>query len=160
MKTAAFLCRAVALFGGALLLVVMMLVVVSVIGRAFSGMGLGPVPGDFELVEMFTAVAIFCFLPWCQLERGHVAVDILAGPLGPRRDAALAVLFNLGMTAVAAFILWRLWAGMQDKITYSETTFILQLPVWWGYAACLPFAGLFIVISALTVWRSLKEALG
>ena len=36
-----------ALIGGVLLTLLTLLVVVSVIGRSFSGMGLGPVPGDY-----------------------------------------------------------------------------------------------------------------
>ena len=44
--------------------------VASIVGRALSGLGLGlgPVPGDFELVEAGTALAVFCFLPWCHLK--------------------------------------------------------------------------------------------
>jgi len=60
-----------ALTGGVLLALLTVLVVVSVIGRSFSGMGLGPVPGDYELVEMGVGVAIFFFMPWCYLQGGH-----------------------------------------------------------------------------------------
>ena len=152
------LCRLLALIGGGLLLLVTVLVVVSVTGRSLVPFGLGPVPGDFELVETASAFAIFCFLPWCQLEKGHIAVDVLVPALGPRRDALLAAVYNFIMTLVAGLIAWRLWAGMTDKMTYNETTFILQYPVWWGYAACLPIAGLFVIAAAWTVVRSLQEA--
>ena len=151
------LCLALAIAGGLVLLLVMAIVVVSVTGRALSPLGLGPIPGDFELVEVGTAAAVFSFLPWCQWERGHVAVDILARALGRRLDAALSIVYNALMTGVAAFILWRLWAGMQDKITYNETTFILQFPVWWGYAACIPLAAVFAAVSAWCVVRSAVE---
>jgi TRAP-type C4-dicarboxylate transport system permease small subunit len=151
------LSRLLALIGGALLLVVTILVVVSVGGRALIWAGLGPVPGDFELVEAATALAVFCFLPWCQMERGHVSVDVFADMLGPRVDAVLQIAFNILMTAAAAFILWRLWAGMQDKMQYNETTFILQFPVWWGYAACVPVAAVFVLVCAWTVVRSATE---
>lgn len=156
------LSRLLALLGGLLLLAVIAIVVVSVIGRELAayGMGPGPIPGDFELVEAATALAIFCFMPWCQMERGHVSVDILAALIGPRFDAALSVLFNVLMTVIAGFILWRLWAGMMDKIQYNETSFILQFPVWWGYAVCVPVAGVFVVAAAWTVVRSLIETIG
>ncbi len=151
------LSRLLALLGGVLLILVTVLVVVSVSGRALVWAGLAPVPGDFELVEAATALAIFCFLPWCQIQRGHVAVDVFVELLGPRADAALSVLFNALMTVVAGFILWRLWAGMLDKMQYNETTFILQFPVWWGYAVCVPVAGVFVVVAAWTVVRSVVE---
>ena len=151
--------RAFALLGGVVLVALMLLVVISITGRALIPLGLKPVPGDFELVEMGTAFAIFCFLPWCQLQRGHVSVDILAPMLGRRRDAALSVFHNLAMTVVSAFIAWRLWAGMLDKMQYKETTYILGLPVWWGYALCVPLAAAFVLVSAFTVIRSAEEAL-
>lgn len=151
------LSRLLAMLGGALLLAITALVVLSVSGRALIWAGLGPIPGDFELVEAATALAVFCFLPWCQMERGHVSVDIFADQFGTRANTVLAVLFDLAMTAAAGFILWRLWAGMQDKMQYNETTFILQFPVWWGYAVCVPVGAVFVIVCAWTVVRSLVE---
>lgn len=147
-----------AMLGGVILLALIVMSVLSITGRALVFMGFGPVPGDFELVESGTALAVFCFLPWCQLNAGHVTVDLLVPVLGPRRDAMLSFLHNLLMTLIAAFITWRAVAGMQDKMQYNETTFILQYPVWWGYAACLPFAVLFVIVAGFTVWRSLGAA--
>lgn len=151
------LSRLLAMLGGILLLAITALVVLSVSGRALIWAGLGPIPGDFELVEAGTALAVFCFLPWCQLQRGHVSVDIFADWLGPRIDTALTVLFDLAMTVAAGFILWRLWAGMQDKMQYNETTYILQFPVWWGYAVCVPVSAVFVLICAWTAVRGLVE---
>ena len=152
------LSRLLALLGGALLLAITALVVISVSGRALIWAGLGPVPGDFELVEAGTTLAVFCFLPWCQMERGHVSVDVFADQFGPRLNAALGVLFDLAMTVAAGFILWRLWAGMQDKLQYNETTYILQFPVWWSYAVCVPVGTVFVLVCAWTVIRGLVEA--
>jgi len=148
-------CRGVALLGGVLLLAIIAVVVASVSGRSLVWIGLGPIPGDFELVEAGGALAIFCFLPWCQLQKGHVSVDILEGWFGKRFDAGLDTLYNLIMTGLTALITWRLWAGMLDKMTYGETTFILQFPVWWGYAVCLPFAVLSVIAC---FWTAVESA--
>lgn len=156
--TLTVLARLSAMLGGLVLLALIILSVLSITGRALVPVGLGPIPGDFELVQAGTAFGIFCFLPWCQMEGGHVTVDILKRWLGPRVDALLAAGFNLLMTLAAAFILWRAYAGMQDKMRYTEVTFILQYPVWWSYAVCLPLAALFVAVSAFTVYRSLRAA--
>lgn len=153
------LSRLSALLGGLVLVGLIIMSVLSITGRALVPLGLTPIPGDFELVEAGTAFAVFCFLPWCQLSGGHVTVDLLKPALGPRRDAALEVVFNTLMTLIAAFITWRAFAGMGDKLQYNETTFILQLPVWWGYAICLPLGLLFVAVSAFTVYRSARLAL-
>ncbi|MCC2112306.1 MAG: TRAP transporter small permease [Hyphomicrobiales bacterium] len=149
-----------ALFGGLILIAMTVLTVVSIVGRGFSRLGFGPVPGDYELIQMGTAAAVFCFLPWCQLHRAHVSVDLIASRIGHRADAVLGSIHNLLMSAVTGFILWRLWVGMFDKMKYHETTFILQIPVWWGYAVCVPMAVLALVVSVFTVWRSIGEARG
>jgi TRAP-type C4-dicarboxylate transport system permease small subunit len=154
------LARILALVGGAVLLLLAALTVVSVTGRAFVKMGLGPVPGDFELVEAGCAFAVFAFLPWCQFQRGHATVDVFIGWAGPRARAGLALVSNILLTAVAGFIAWRLQAGLVDKLSYGETTFILQMPAWYGYAASLVGAVVFAVVCVYTVWRSLNEVLG
>jgi TRAP-type C4-dicarboxylate transport system permease small subunit len=154
------LARWLAIFGGFVLAALIVLTVVSITGRAFIFAGLGPVPGDFELVEVCTAFAVFSFLPWCQLKRGHVTVDLFVSRLSARKLAGLSVVGNLLLTLVAGIIFWRLLAGTLDKQAYSETTFILQFPLWWGYAASLLGAAVFVVVSLYTVWRSLNEMLG
>ena len=45
-----------------------------------------------------------------------------------------------------------------DKRGYGETTFILQFPAWWSFAAALAGAVVFTLVCAYTVWRSLREA--
>jgi len=147
-----------ALIGGLVLVAVMIMSVLSIAGRALVPIGLTPIPGDFELVEVGTAFAVFCFLPLCQLKSGHVTVDLIVPAIGPRNDAILAVFHNLLMTVVLVFITWRAFGGLQDVKQYNETSFILQFPLWWGYAVCLPFAGLAAVVSAFTAWRSFTEA--
>ena len=126
-----------ALIGGVLLTLLTLLVVVSVIGRSFSGMGLGPVPGDYELVEMGVGVAIFFFMPWCYLQGGHATVDLLYSHMSAGLQRFIRLLSDVLMLAVWLLLSWRLWAGLVDKYTNQETTFILQLPLWWGFALCM-----------------------
>jgi TRAP-type C4-dicarboxylate transport system permease small subunit len=153
------LAAALAIAGGAVLVALTATTVISISGRALNWAGLGPIPGDYELVEAGTAFAIFAFLPWCQLRRGHVTVDLFLARFGPRANAAVDVVSNLLMTAVCALICWRLWLGLLDKKAYGETTFILQFPLWWPYAAAMAGAAFAIIVSAYTVWRSLDETL-
>jgi len=146
-----------AIAGGFALIAMTALTVVSITGRGFLWAGLGPVPGAYELVEMGSAFAIFCFLPWCQLQRGHVTVDLFLQPLGPRANRFAELVGNLLLTVAAAVIFWRLWLGMEDKARFGETSFILGIPAWIGYAAAAVGACLFVAVSAYTVARSLRE---
>jgi len=154
------LARFLAILGGLVLLAITVMTVLSISGRALISLGFGPVPGDFELVEAGVAFAVFAFLPWCHYRRGHVTVDLFVEAFGPRGLAAFSLAGNVLMTAAAALIAWRLGLGLADKLAYGETTFILQFPVWWPYAAALAGAWLFALTAAYTIWRSLNEMLG
>jgi TRAP-type C4-dicarboxylate transport system permease small subunit len=149
---AEWLARALAILGGLALLAVTALT-----GRAFTRQGLGPVPGDFELVEALTAFAVFAFLPWCQLKRGHATVDVFTRLLPPRANRLIDLACEVLMTMVVALIAWRLWHGMLDKMRYHETSFILQFPLWWAFAAAWVAAAAGVAVSACAVWLRLRD---
>ena len=150
------LSRAMAWLGAAVLTLIALMSVVSIIGRALSGFGLGPVPGDFELVEAGTALAVFCFLPWCHLKGGHAVVDMLWNSYPPAVQRVLMVLTDALMFIVWALLVWRMSVAMGEYRHNNEVTFILQMPVWWGYAASMPAAVIGVVAYG---WR-LLESLG
>lgn len=165
-----------ALIGGLVLTALVVLTCVSVIGRGLNTLGhsgflaslseafgawlvstgVGPVTGDYELVEAGVAFAIFSFLPICQLYRGHATVDIFTASLPQRINAGLALFWEVVLTALIILIAWRLYAGMMDKMRYGETTFLLQFPIWWAYALSLFAACMAAIVSLWCVverWR-------
>ena len=99
--------------------------------------GVGPVDGDFELVEAGIAFAIFAFLPICQLRGGHASVDVLTRFLPVPAQRALIAFWEAVLAGVLALVAWRLHAGLLGKLSTGETTFLLQFPLWWAYAAAL-----------------------
>ncbi|MGY6536870.1 MAG: TRAP transporter small permease [Pararhodobacter sp.] len=155
-----------AIIGGLVLTAVMLLAVASIIGRALSRLqwpifsGLGPIPGDFELVAMGTGMSIFLFLSWAQFNRGHVTVDIFVSKLGPRGLAWLSTVTNLIMTVMVVILAQRIGEGMASKQRFGEITQILEIPVWYGYLGGMFGLWAFALVCAYTVWRSLNEALG
>jgi TRAP-type C4-dicarboxylate transport system permease small subunit len=131
--------RWTALLGGLILVALMLMVVASVAGRAMIGIGLGPIPGDFELVEVGVGIAVFSFLPWCYLKGGHATVDLLHMHMPRWLQKTVDTVSDLLMLAAWLVMTWMLWEGLVEKKEYMETTFILQMPMWWVYAFC--FAG-------------------
>ena len=63
-----------ALLGGLTLVIVIIINVVSILSRIIF---LSPLVGDFELVEIGSAIAISSFLPICHLKKGNVIVDFI-----------------------------------------------------------------------------------
>ena len=151
------LARITAIIGGVVLAFLTILTVVSITGRSMIPLGFGPVPGDFELVESLTGFAVFAFLPWCQLNRAHATVDLFTAFFPGWLNRVIDLVAEILMTIVIVIIAWRLWVGMQDKIRYTETTFILQYPVWWAYAACMVGASVAVVISTYMIFVRAAE---
>jgi TRAP-type C4-dicarboxylate transport system permease small subunit len=156
-RTITWLARSLAILGGVVLVVITIITVVSITGRAFIWAGLRPVPGDFELVEAGVGFAVFAFLPWCQINRGHATVDVFTSFLPNQVNRHINVFAEVLMTVVITVIAWRLWFGLQDKIRYGETTFILQYPVWWAFAACMAAAVVAVIVSFYMVGVRLRE---
>ncbi len=130
------LSRWTAIVGGLVLVALTLVIVASITGRTLIGAGLGPVPGDFELVEMGTGIAVLFFLPWTYLKGGHATVDLLYTHLPAWAQRLVLVVSDLLMLAVWLLMTWKLYDGMMEKKQYMETTLILQTPLWWAYAAC------------------------
>lgn len=154
--------RLLAIGGGAVLLCIIVLTCVSIIGRALVPLdiGLGPIRGIYDLTEIGMAAAIFAFLPWAQFNEAHARVDLFQPVMPKTMDRLLDLLFNVAMLLVAAVGTWRLYLGMQDKLSFGETTLIAQIPVWQGYAASLAGAVGFIIVAAFCVVRSGRRIAG
>lgn len=152
-----------AVFGGLVLTAMIVVTVLSIVGRALAGLGrhmaifsvFGPVPGDYEILSMAGAVAVAAFMPLCQMRAGHVVVDLLFRAAGPRWHALFGVVANLLFVLVGALIVRSLVAGGLDKFAYRETTMLLRLPAWWGYAGMAVFFTQAILTAA---WLTLREA--
>lgn len=149
------LARLMALLGGIVLVGLILLTCVSVLGRggnsfghsgfleavapalgeALIATGIGPVMGDFEIVEAGIAFAVFAFLPWCQIRQGHATVDVFTAMMSERANRVLVTAWDVLFALVLALLAWRLYEGMIGKVRNGETTFLLQFPIWWAYAA-------------------------
>lgn len=139
------LIRGWAIIGGLVLLMVVGVNVVSITGSTLFGK---PFPGDFELTEIGVCVAVFCFLPYCQLSGSNVSADIFTARASARSLAILAFFGSLAALLFSSLLLWRMYAGMLDQKAYDYTTAILQFPHWIAFLPIL-FSLFLLVIAAL-----------
>ena len=148
------LCQAMAIMAGVAFVAEMLLSAVSVMLRAVIGRG---VAGDFELVQVLSAMGIALCLPYCQLQKGHVFVDFftLWAPALLKRflDAIAALL----LAACSFFLAWRIWEGMADLREYGEATMVLNLPIWWGY---IPVVPAFVMLGVTALYTAYGESRG
>ncbi|TVS03042.1 MAG: TRAP transporter small permease [Rhodobacteraceae bacterium] len=172
------LSRALAMIGGIVLAALILMTCLSILGRQLSillhsdlaqsiapglaaallGMGVGPIFGDFELTELGMAFAIFCFLPLCQITAGHARVDIFTSFLKAGTQRWLRLVIEILFSAALILIAWRLSVGMMRRVNTGQTTFLLEIPYWWPYAACFVAASIAALVGIYMVWVRLMEA--
>jgi len=166
------LSRLMAVVGGIVLSALIVMVCVSIAGRALNGflhadmmqstlpgladwlldLGIGPVNGDFELVEAGIAFAIFSFLPYCQITSGHAVVSIFTDWMPMRAQQVLRMIIEILFALVLVVIAIQLKEGMDGRIRSGQTTFLLQFPIWWAYALSLVGA---TIAAAVAVYMAL-----
>lgn len=151
------LARALAYLGGLAVAGVGLLSTVSILGRSTMNLPLfsyfsRPITGDFELVEIGTAVAGSLFLPYCQLSRGHIIVDFFTLKIREHTKRALDQLGALLMALTYFVVGWRTLVGCLDIYGSGETSMLLGFPIWIGYAATVPgvlVAGVIALVQAV-----------
>jgi TRAP-type C4-dicarboxylate transport system permease small subunit len=146
-RSARFAIQAWALAGGVLLCAVVLMNVYSVLSAALVGR---PFPGDFEMTEVGIAVAVFAFLPYCQLTDANVTADIFTSGASARMVATLKVAASIVALCFSAILVWRMSAGMLDQKAYGYTTTILQFPHWIAFIPILFSLVLLAIASLMT----------
>lgn len=173
------LARFMALLGGLVLIALIVMTCASILGRSMTTIsnaewltsqfpsisaflinsGIGPINGDYEILEAGVALAIFAFLPICQLRGGHAAVEVFTGFLPPRFNQALIAFWEIMLALAIVLISWRLSAGLLSKINNGETSFLLQFPIWWSYAASFAASVMAAVVAVYCAWSRTKSAI-
>lgn len=143
----------VAIGGGLLSLAVALLVTSSVLGRWLFDK---PIEGDFEFVKMATAVAIFSFLPYTQVQRGNIMVDTFTTKLPARGRAAIDALWDLTYAGVALLMAHGLFTGAGEALRNRESTMQLQILIWPAIGFCAVLATLLVFSSLISAARLVR----
>ena len=156
--------------GGAVLSALVCLTCLSILGRLVNSAlqtgtipgsdwlletGIGPILGDFELVEAGIAFAVFAFLPICQLTGSHAVVDVVTTHLPKRVQSILSAIWEVVFAAVLCLITAQLYGGFLSKMRSGQITFLLEMPVWWAYGLSLGgaviAAGIAVYVACLRI---------
>lgn len=150
------LTESIALIGGLLSLGLAGLVVVSVIGR---WAGIGAIPGDFELVQIGTALSVFSFLPLCQTRRSNIVVDTFTGGLSRKTRAGIDAAWDLVYAFFMAVIGYCLSGGAIETLLNGTNSMVLGLPLGPVFILCALLAIFLAAVSVLTALKLLKAPL-
>ncbi|MEO1318762.1 MAG: TRAP transporter small permease [Pseudomonadota bacterium] len=125
-----------ALLGGAILLLIVAVTSWNVGAFALARLGLPAkgLAGYEDAVRLMVSMSALMFLPYCQLQRGHVAVDLFVNALPARTRRGLDRLW-LAVTAIAALFLgWWMSVGLVETRIDQTASRILGWPEWPFYA--------------------------
>lgn len=148
-----------ALFGGLLVIAIVLVTAVNV-GAFILDMSLKPfgiyvsaLPGYEDFVRLAVSVAALSFFPYCQMKRGHVAVELFVQAFPRWLRDGLDRLWLFLTVGFALFLGYWMWIGMVETRSDGTVTAILGWAEWPWY-----FPG--IVSMALWALISAAQALG
>lgn len=144
-----------ALLGGGGLLAIMLVTTTNVaaflldaIGGQF-GVDVPALSGYEDFVRVVIAPSVLAFLPYCQLQRGHVAVDLFVERLPRAVQRAMDRLFALLMAALALFLLYFMTLGMLETRADRIVTPVIGWPEWPFYGPGLVSLALWAVVALM-----------
>jgi TRAP-type C4-dicarboxylate transport system permease small subunit len=145
-----------ALAGGAVLLALVLITAGSAISNLLFNV---PFAGEYELAKHFVGIAIFTFLPYCQLTGANVTVDIFTEGMGRRAKAAMLAVSSLLAGAFSILLLRQMSYGFIDYVRYPEETATLHLPLWTAFPPILVSLALLLIAATITAhdaWRAMR----
>lgn len=128
-----------ALAGGIILLVIVAVTTTNVgafiLDRVADGFGadIPGLPGYEDFVRLAISAAGLMFFPYCQANRGHVAVDLFIAKASYRFRRLMDRLWLAATAAIAAFLAWWMVAGLLEKQSDNAVTGVLGWAEWPFY---------------------------
>ena len=151
------LARLCAVLAGVLLTAITLMTCASLVGRNTTGW---TVVGDFELTGAAAGAAIALFMPWCQLQRGHVIVDFFTVRASRSTQDRLDRFGALLLAAVMGLMAWRSCLGGINAWRSNAGSMIVGFPDWVVYAAIVPPLALTTAIALVQALRGFGRRVG
>lgn len=150
------LIRGWALVGGVIILILVVITSASALSNlAFRR----PFMGEYELAKHLVGIAIFTFMPYCQLAAANVTVDIFTERMSERSKAVMSILSGVLALIFSLVLLRQMSLGFGDYIRYPEETPTLQIPLWTAFPFILLSIVLWAIASLITIaesWRTFR----
>jgi TRAP-type C4-dicarboxylate transport system permease small subunit len=144
-----------ALLGGVVLLSIVIVTTVNVgafaldkVARAI-GATLSGLPGYEDFVRLAISGGALMFFPYCQLRRGHIAVDLFAKLVPDRAQDILDRCWTLLIAALAGFLAYWMVFGLLETRADNALSRVLGWPVWPFYVPGIVSLILWAIVAVL-----------
>lgn len=151
-----WLCKGLAIISGVTLVLMALMSMRSIVGRTFFD---SPLVGDYELVQMLSAVAVAMALPYANWIGAHVIVDFFTAKASRQANAWMDMVASVLMAVFSGLLTWRLSIGMLDLRANFDASMLLDIPTWWSYAPMVPSFALLCATSLYAAADNLRKLL-
>jgi len=155
-----------AMLGGAVLLGIVVVTAANAgafaldrIARLMGG-EVGALPGYEDFVTLAVGTAIPMFLPWCQAERGHLAVDLFLSRAPASFRRGIDRLSLVSMAALALFLAYWMTLGLFETREDGALSPVLGWQVWPFYISGIVSLVLWSMIATVQALTDGPEAAG
>jgi len=148
-----------AIVGGLILLAIVAVTITNVGAFALdrvarlSGGTVSGLPGYEDFVRLAVASAVPMFLPYCQLERGHLSVDLFLKNAPEGFNRFIERLSLLLMAAVALFLAYWMVLGMQETQSDGALSRVLGWEEWPFYLPGIASLILWAVVCVAQIFQ-------
>ncbi len=145
VRVSAFLSSLLLWIGGAALVLMMLLACANMLLR---GVWV-PVKGTYEFMGFFGALAAAFALGHTQMQKGHIALTLLAGKFPKRVERAIDAFSLFACAAFFALVAWQTGAWAYYLVESGELSETLEL-VYYPFPFAVAFSALVLALVLLT----------
>lgn len=149
---------AVLVLGGIGMMIAMFLGTGDVVGTQFFGW---PIPGAKEMTESTMVLIVFGCLTYAQIRRGHIRVELVYTHVGPRVQAAMDVLSDLGAMVFFGLLCWQaIGEGLMSWRIREADVGLIRFPLYPARWILVIGTGLVIVQLWLDLFHDIQRMKG
>jgi len=123
-----------------------------------AGGEVGALPGYEDFVTLAIGTAIPMFLPWCQAQRGHLAVDLFLSRAPAWLKRGIDRLSLVSMAALALFLAYWMTLGLLETRGDGALSPVLGWQVWPFYISGIVSLVLWSMIATVQALTDTPEA--
>ena len=122
------------------------------------GADIAGLPGYEDFVQLAISGAALMFFPYCQAQRGHVAVELFMDRLPQVLQRGFDKLWLVLTAAIALFLAYWMVYGLLEARSDTLVTSVLGWPTWPFYIPGLASMILWALIALSQLWRGAGDA--
>jgi TRAP-type C4-dicarboxylate transport system permease small subunit len=120
------------------------------------GSSVGAFPGYEDFVRLMVSAGVPMLFPYCQLRRGHVAVDLFVERMPLAVQRVIDAISLIGMTLLVLFLLYGMVIGMAETRADQAVSRVLGWPEWPFYLPGLVSLALWALVAAQDAARAVS----